>query len=190
MKIRFILILLVLTILIAAFPVFAQQDSIRTSVRKINPTLVLFRSALVPGWGQFYNKRFIKGTLIYSGESYLIINIIRDWREANRYKAHFQRIGDPIFKDQHKFPLTPLKLNKQPTDYSAYRASEFSKYQHARDRRNIKMWLLVATVFYSMFDAYVDAQLSDFNQIDKAYEVYLAPAHDDGFQLMVNFKFR
>jgi hypothetical protein len=41
-----------------------------------------------------------------------------------------------------------------------------------------------------MFDAYVDAQLSDFNQTDKAYQVYVAPAPNAGLQLVLNIKIK
>ena len=49
------------------------------------------------------------------------------------------------------------------------------------------MWFLAATIFYSMFDAYVDAQLSDFEQTDKAFEVYLGPGQMNDIEVSLTF---
>jgi hypothetical protein len=38
-----------------------------------------------------------------------------------------------------------------------------------------------------MFDAYVDAHLSDFDQKDKAFEVYIGPGHDDDIIAVLSF---
>jgi hypothetical protein len=142
-----------------------QADSLR--VRKVNPTGALIRSAFVPGWGQFYNRKYIKATIFAGGESYLIYGIAKYWRDANHHRSNFEHSSDPVFQ-----------------------TSEFNKYTTSRDSRNLRLWLLAASIFYSMFDAYVDAQLSDFNQTDKAYQVYLAPASSDGLQLVLNVKIK
>lgn len=135
--------------------------------RKVKPTLVLFRSAILPGWGQFYNKQYIKATIFAGGEWYLIYGIAQDWKKTDRYNKTF----------------------KAATDLGI-RAIEFHKYTKYRDRRNLKMWIMAATMFYSMFDAYVDAQLSDFNQTDKAYETFIAPTSDGGVQVGLTFNFK
>jgi hypothetical protein len=150
---------------------YAQSDTTRIQpapkTKKINPTGALFRSAFVPGWGQYYNKRYIKGTIIAAGESYLIYGIVTNWRASNKHKKNFEN-----------------------TDDITYKASEFALYEKTRDKRNKRMWILAAVVFYSMFDAYVDAQLSDFSETDKAYEVYLEPSSNDGVVLTLNLKLR
>ena len=150
---------------------YAQSDSTliqpAPKTKKINPTGALFRSAFVPGWGQYYNKRYIKGSIIAAGESYLIYGIVTNWRASNKHKKNFES-----------------------TDDMAYKGSEFALYEKTRDKRNKRMWILAAVVFYSMFDAYVDAQLSDFSETDKAYEVYIEPSRNDGVMLTLNFKLR
>lgn len=49
------------------------------------------------------------------------------------------------------------------------------------------MWILAASIFYSMFDAYVDAQLADFNQTDKSFDVYLGPGDVDEIEISISF---
>jgi hypothetical protein len=162
----------VLAATLISIPAFGQKADTQSyestgHIRKLNPTGALLRSAFVPGWGQFYNRSYIKGTIIAGGESYLIYGIYNYWKDANRHQHNFENSSDP-----------------------AYKAAEFSKYSNARDSRNIRLWILAATVFYSMFDAYVDAQLSDFNQTDKSYQVFVAPTRDIGIQLIMNFKIK
>ena len=135
--------------------------------KKIRPTMVLVRSAIVPGWGQFYNKQYIKATIFAVGEGYLIYGISQDWKQTSRYNKAFQSATDLTIK-----------------------ATEFHNYTKYRDRRNLKMWILGASIFYSMFDAYVDAQLADFNQTDKSYEVFIAPTTGGGVQVGLAFNIK
>ncbi len=166
MKIRLTVWGVLLALALPLTAVLAQNvDSV--AVKKVNPTGALVRSAVLPGWGQFYNHRYIKGTIIAGGESYLIYGIYTYWKDANRHKTNFEQSSDPVYK-----------------------ASEFTKYSNSRDSRNLRLWIIAATIFYSMFDAYVDAQLSDFNQGDKSFQVFLAPAERDGIQLVMNFKIK
>jgi hypothetical protein len=137
----------------------AATDS--TQIRRTNPTGALLRSAFVPGLGQLYNRKYIKAVIFAAGESWLAYGIYNDWKEADRHEKNF----------------------RSATDDPIYQAKEFSEFEDARDRRNLKMWILAVTIFYSMFDAYVDAQLSDFDQPDKAFEVYLGPGENDDIRI-------
>jgi len=134
-------------------------------IRKTNPTGALLRSAFVPGWGQLYNRKYIKAVLFAGGQGWLAYGIYDNWKEANRHEENFKAaVDDPI-----------------------YQAAEFEKFEDARDSRNLKMWFMAAAIFYSMFDAYVDAQLSDFDQTDKAFEVYLGPGEMNDFEVSLTF---
>lgn len=138
----------------------AQGDASAINDKR-NPTGALLRSIVIPGWGQVYNGKYIKGAVIAGAEAYLINGIHNNWRDSDRFEKSFKNADDPVIK-----------------------AREFARYEDFRDRRNLKMWILAATIFYSMFDAYVDAQLFDFNQRDKAYEVLVAP-DGNGIQLVL-----
>ena len=141
----------------------SRPDSLK--IETPNPTGALLRSAFVPGWGQFYNKKYIKATIIAGIEIYLINGVYTHWRDADRHKTNFQGADDD----------------------PDYQALEFSRYESALDKRGTFTWFLVATVFYSMFDAYVDAHLSNFDQEDKAFQVYLGPGDKDEIKLALTF---
>jgi hypothetical protein len=163
----YILLLTILTILFcgvaAAQEVEPAPDSIK--VKKINPSGALFRSAFIPGWGQFYNKKYIKATVIAGLEIYLINGVYTNWKDANRHKDNFTSADDD----------------------PEYQAVEFAEYERALDRRGAFSWFLAAAIFYSMFDAYVDAHLSNFDQEDKAFEVYIGPGKQDEIEITLTF---
>ncbi|UCC81091.1 MAG: hypothetical protein JSW64_06960 [Candidatus Zixiibacteriota bacterium] len=166
MKSRQRLIIPAILILLLAF--YSQtfcQDPDSTVLKRKNPTGALFRSLFVPGWGQFYNGKYIKAVVIAGIEVYLINEVYTHWHKANLHEKHFTNAFD----------------------YPVYQAEEFAKYEKELDRRGNATWFLAATVFLSMFDAYVDAHLSDFDQPDKAFEVYIGPGHDDDILALLSF---
>ena len=124
-------------------------------LRKVWPTGALLRSALVPGWGQVYNRQYIKAGIYGGVEIFLLYRARQNWRQMDFHQSNFMNTDDP-----------------------AYKAEQFNLYIQRRDDRNIYLWFTGLTIFISMFDAYVDAHLANFDQTDKAFEVYIAP--DDG----------
>jgi hypothetical protein len=99
------------------------------AARKRSPAGAMWRSFFFPGWGQFYNRKYIKSLIIAGGEISLIAAIYL--QEERRKDA--KKIGD---------------------DYAA---------RFYRDDRQRMTWWLAGVVLYSMADAYVDAQLADFD---------------------------
>lgn len=144
---------------------FCQKPDSTIIIKKKNPTGALFRSVFVPGWGQFYNKKYIKATIIAGVEIYLMNQVYTHWHKADLHRKHFTNAFD------------------RPE----YQASEFALYNKELDRRGYASWFLAATIFYSMFDAYVDAQLSDFDQPDKAFSFYLGPGEDQDVVAVLTF---
>ncbi len=102
----------------------------------------LFRSVAFPGWGQFYNEKYIKAALVFGVETTYIILAADEWRKTNFHKTNFQ----------------------SAPPYSAEQYWEFDQYQFHRDRRNLYLWVISGIVFLSMFDAYVDAHLYTFDK--------------------------
>jgi hypothetical protein len=119
------------------------------------PTGALLRSLVIPGWGQVYNKKYIKAVLYGATEIYLIHYVRWRWNQMDEHQWNFQNTDDP-----------------------EYKAEQFSLYEKSRDSRNLHLWLTGLVVLTSMFDAYVDAHLANFDEQDKAFEVYLAPERD------------
>jgi len=113
-----------------------------------NPTKALFKSMLIPGWGQYGNKKYFKAALYAGLDIWLISNAIKYRGEASDL----------------------FKLYENDTTIAG-RNSYYAQYEDKRDSRNKYTWFAVIVSFISMFDAYVDAHLSGFPD-KKRYSVF------------------
>lgn len=104
-----------------------------------NPTKALFKSMVLPGWGQIGNHRYIKATIYAGLEVWLISSAIKYGGEAND------------FYEMYESDTTVAGRN-----------SYYDSYMNRKDSRNKYRWFAVIVSFISMFDAYVDAHLSGF----------------------------
>jgi hypothetical protein len=130
-----------LVILLGFSPVAAEDTPAEKEKPKHSPTGALLRSAAFPGWGQLYNKKYIKAAIIGVGESVLIYQTAWYWNKTSTYKD--------------------LYINAEAGTEA--RRDYFYQFDRYRDLRNQYIWFLGLTVFYSMFDAYVDAHLKNFD---------------------------
>jgi hypothetical protein len=115
----------------------AQTDTVLE--RKL-PMGALLRSVAFPGWGQFYNRKYIKSLVVFGAETTFITMAAVDW---SRMKEHQKNFQNPDYPDRYW---------------------EFDQFQFYEDRRNMFLWITAGIVFISMFDAYVDAHLYNFEK--------------------------
>ena len=102
-----------------------------------DPTVTLFKSMLVPGWGQITNKAYVKEALAIGLETWFLSNAIVNW-------GHMNDALDAYHAD--------------PTNLTHY-----YDYQYYHGMRSDYLWGLGITIFVSMFDAYVDAHLRPYD---------------------------
>jgi len=134
--------------------------SLELAKRHRDPTRAMVQSMLVPGWGQFYNNQPAKGALAIVAEglsgtltvyNYAIMvdydHKARDaFRLANKYyDGNLDGLGN-----------YQTKLGVDYDDHFNYFTIETEK----------NLWFLLGTIFLSALDAYVDANLSDFDIYD------------------------
>jgi hypothetical protein len=161
-KLYFTILSLILVVLFSVKGLEAQDSTLLRRHSHKSPTGALLRSLVVPAWGQMYNGSYIKAGIIGSLESFLIYQTVYYFRRTSRYEDLYT------------------------SDTTSSRYSLFLQYDRYRDLRNQHIWFLGITVFFSMFDAYVDAHLKNF-------DVDLTPDFDEQSQdltLWLNFKFR
>lgn len=152
------IILKILLVLIAiTSPLLAQgeldsnqtvQTKDSTFVMTKSPWGAVGRSALIPGWGQYYNEAYWKIPIIWGFMGWFTYLYI----ENNKL---YKKYGD-LYKESLKdFP------NGDPN------------YKLARDtyRNDRDQWALILglTYFLNLVDAYVDAQLFDFSVSENKY---------------------
>ncbi len=103
------------------------------------PTGALFKSVLVPGWGQLANGKYQKAAIYAGLETYFALRAAHFFRKT---REHFDRFRE----------------TDERSDYFAY--------DNAKNNRNKFYWYLAGTIFISMWDAYTDAHLKPFEETE------------------------
>jgi len=161
-----------------------------TSIKKkvYNPKVAAMRSAIVPGLGQIYNKKYWKLPIIYGGlgvTGYVFLDNIKTYKE---YKfAYAARIkAEPPTKDS--------------TDYNQlkdiYKVLSPGSIRSARDefRRYVDYSALIFLLLWGLnvVDAAVDAHLKSFD-VSPDLSLHLRAGYSDmartnGLSLVISFK--
>lgn len=133
------------------------------SVKRVHsPRKAIIRSAIIPGWGQIYNRKYWKLPLVYGAlgtTAYVFIDNIKTYRELRfsygaKYKASL-----------------PENAGRDSSDYrllkSRYIPVPMESLRNSRDqfRRYIDYSVLFFVVFWGLnvVDAAVDAHLKTFD---------------------------
>lgn len=133
-----------------------------------NPTGALFKSMLIPGWGQIGNKRAIKAGIFIGLETWFGYEAVKYGRQAHDVRAAYNAATDSTIK-----------------------LSIYSRYQDRRSSRNKYIWFFGLTTFVSMFDAYVDAHLSGSptDARNDQFSFDLVPDSRGGASALLAFRF-
>lgn len=177
-----------------SFPSFAQEnkdsataknksvsDTSKKIIKKFNPRTATLRSAMLPGWGQIYNKKYWKLPLVYgalgttAGVYFYNIKTYRLLRKAYVY------ITD---KDSNNNALIdPRFRNLSAGAIRTYRDSF---------RQNIDYSVLFFILFWGLnvVDATVDAHLKGFD-VNENLSIELKPgysplANTSGISIVLN----
>ena len=129
---------------------------------KPNPSRAVWLGAIVPGLGQIYNKKYWKLPLIYGGFAGLIYAISWNGRMYNDYKNAYLDITDnnPNTTSYLNF-LTPDQRKSYDTTWLT--SALKTKVDSFRRYRDLSVICAIGLYAISIVDAYVDAQLSDFD---------------------------
>ncbi len=110
--------------------------------------------SLIPGGGQYYNKKYWKVPVIYIGFGALIYSF-------NFYNTEYNRVRQAYIQSINNQPITDPEFANVPQDM-LYNVRE--SYRKSRDLSIIGMVGLYAL---NLIDAAVDAHLSGFDVTDK-----------------------
>ncbi|UCD64453.1 MAG: hypothetical protein JSW34_03195 [Candidatus Zixiibacteriota bacterium] len=134
-----------------------------------NPTGALFKSMLIPGWGQLGNRKYFKAVLFAGLDAWFIGSAIHYGQQASDFREQFDASTDPTARNEF-----------------------YDLYLDRKDERNKFTWFAVIITFVSMFDAYADAHLSGYpKRLDDDAQVGLRvrPSGRDGFLAAVTVDF-
>ncbi|MFD0835415.1 DUF5683 domain-containing protein [Mariniflexile aquimaris] len=161
----------------------------RNSYNALAPAKAAFYSAVLPGLGQAYNKKYWKIPIVYGGLATGIYFYTNNNKEYNRYRDAYKSRLAGLTTDEFYFDTQGNQLSSpRVTTDGLQRAQEFY-------RKNKEISLLVTIGIYALniIDANVDAHLMQYN-VDE--NLSLAPHfkineidRTSNLGLTLNFKF-
>ncbi len=119
----------------------AAGESDTVFVMQKSPWGAVLRSAVLPGWGQFYNESYWKIPVIWGGTAALVLG----WIDRNKLTVQYR-------------DLYNQSIDSGAPDDSYKRLREFYK-----DQRDLFAVFIGLAYFVNLVDAYVDAHLFDFD---------------------------
>lgn len=157
-----------------SIPVIAPYDRFadfneweeREVVFNPDPTRAVWLSALFPGLGQIYNRRYWKLPLVVGG--YLGLGYATSWNNSmlRDYSQAYRDImdSDPATKSYMNF--FPPTVKEEDLDKSWLKSMLKSRKDYFRRNRDLCIIGMVGVYLLAMVDAYVDASLSHFDISD------------------------
>jgi hypothetical protein len=147
----------------------ANQDSVAAHKFVPNPTKAVLYSAIFPGLGQIYNRKYWKLPIVYGGYLGCVYAITWNGTQFNGYKNAYRDITD-------KNNETNSWINYLPygTDVSNWSTNELNNFANRlkngkdnfRRYRDLSVIITIGLYALTMVDAYVDAQLFEFDVSD------------------------
>lgn len=162
-----------------------KSDTARVKKRTEQGKAAL-RSAIIPGWGQAYNKKYWKIPIVYGALAIPVYTFTYnlDWyrktREAYRIKAYNDTATVPLPEDEIDPRLQPLS------------SSALQQYRN-EFRQNVDFSVLAFLVIWGLqvADAAVDAHLRSFNVSDDLsmrIRPIIAPGGQNGVSLVFQLR--
>jgi hypothetical protein len=100
---------------------------------------VVLRSLVYPGWGQLYNRKYLKALAVFTSEATLLGMIYTESRQAT--EAYDDHLVAPDLATSERL---------------------YAEYERHFNRRDSLIWWTAGVVLFSLADAYVDANLITF----------------------------
>lgn len=125
-----------------------------------NPTKATWLAIVFPGAGQIYNRKYWKLPIVYGGIAGCVYAL--NWN-TNMYKDYTQAYLDIMDSD----PNTNSYLNLIPSNYK-YNTEQLKETIRKRKDmyrryRDLSIFAFIGVYLISVIDAYVDAELSNFD---------------------------
>lgn len=140
-----------------------------------NPQRALWLALVIPGGGQIYNRKYWKLPIVYGG--FLGCIYALSWNNM-MYKDYAQAYRDMMDDDPNtnyfkRFEGVGRQINEQNAErYKNIFKSRRDRYRRYRD---LSFFVMLGIYAVSVIDAYVDAELSEFD-ISKDLSLKVSPA--------------
>lgn len=128
-----------------------------------SPTRAVWLSALCPGLGQIYNRRYWKLPIVIGG--FMGLGYATNWNN-NQYQDYMQGYRDLLDNDPQTksyMDFFPPTVKEEDLDRSWLEQTFKARKDYARRYRDLCIIGIVALYALCMLDAYVDASLTHFD---------------------------
>ncbi|MCX7954172.1 MAG: DUF5683 domain-containing protein [Bacteroidales bacterium] len=159
-------IVLVIWVVVISFRLFAQDNTLNS---EHSPTKAAVLSAIIPGGGQFYNKKYWKIPLVYGG---LTIFGLFTYNYNSKYVK---------FKNSYKELYTTNPngfIIVENNQYTLEGLNIMQNYYHRR--RDLYGLMFLGWYFLNIIDATVDAYLFDYD-VSENLSFRAIPYYDSNF---------
>ena len=139
-----------------------------------DPKRALWLALVIPGGGQIYNRKYWKLPIFYGGIMGCVYALTWNNMMYRDYSQAYLDImdSDPATQSYNKFLHLGAQITSQNEErYKKLFKSRKDKYRRWRD---MSMFCLIGVYALSVIDAYVDAELSEFD-ISKDLSLKVAP---------------
>ena len=128
-----------------------------------DPTRAVWMSALFPGLGQIYNRRYWKLPIIVGG--YLGLGYATSWNNTmlSDYSRAYRDIMDNDPNTNSYMDFFPPTVSEDSLDKNWLTSLLQSRKNYFRRNRDLCIICMVGVYLLAMVDAYVDASLSHFD---------------------------
>lgn len=158
------------------------EDTSSVVVKKHSPKKASILSAVLPGAGQFYNKKYWKIPLVYAalGSTFYFIKINRDGFKEYKQAYIYAKDDDPTTVVTGK----PKEHENQPENLKTI-------MEGYRRQRDLSAILFVTAYLLNILDASIDAHFYNFDiSDDLSLEVYPYDRNSLNLSLGVTFAFK
>ncbi len=155
-----------------------QEEGYTLSGKRIfnpDPTRAVWLSALLPGLGQIYNRRYWKIPIIIGG--FMGLGYATNWNN-NQYQDYTQGYRDLLDNDPNTnsyMNFFPPTTNEGDLDKTWLQSTLKSRKDYYRRNRDLCIICIAALYLLCMVDAYVDASLAHFD-VTPTVSMDVAPA--------------
>lgn len=145
----------------------SDNSKVKTQKSKLNwtpnPQRALWLAMVIPGGGQIYNRKYWKLPIFYGGMMGCIYAMTWNNMMYKDYSQAYLDImdSDPTTESYNKFLHLGTKIDSSNEErYKKIFKSRKDKYRRWRD---LSVFCLIGVYALSVIDAYVDAELSEFD---------------------------
>lgn len=161
------------------------NQKIDTAKKRSPASKAALRSAIIPGWGQAYNKKYWKIPIVYGALAVPVITFTYNlnWYQKTRF-AYSAKVDARVHKDStNYFLIDPQLMPLSESSLQVYR-NDF--------RRNMDYSVIAFLLLWGLnvVDAAVDGHLKDFNVNDdlsiRIKPGYSPMANTNGLSVVLN----